>query len=147
MSIKARLLILITVLVALAFAVTGVATVTVTRAQMIGRVDALPDDRRPTRVLTAPPRWLARTTLTASNNYSPESCSLHRGNTRSSPSGFADDPDPLPDLSSYDASELDARRRVTRSPRRVDGSDLHYRTLSAMTGRAFTVTGRAAQWR
>jgi hypothetical protein len=39
MSIKARLVIAISVLVAVAFALVGVVTVTATRAQMIARLD------------------------------------------------------------------------------------------------------------
>src|SRR5262245_11556527 len=105
MSIKARLLITITVLAAVAFAVTGIATVTVTRAQMINRVDdsltaaAGKDPHGPPGGSRGPRYGIQQGT--ASLVLSPTGEVLS-----SSPSGFADNPDPLPDLSSLDAEEL-----------------------------------------
>lgn len=134
MSIKARLLIAITALAALALVVSGIATVQLTRAQMVDRVDGVVmvsaakgshfwdrpkggpgfDTKQATANLLIGPRgriWL------------------------SDPSGFSSDPDPLPDLSDMSADDL-AERAASGdifTVGSVGGGDMRYRALVRLT--------------
>ncbi len=129
MSIKARLVIMISVLVTAAFVLTGVVAVRATRAGMIDRVDDTlfaiqsksgpngRDDKGGSKSPASPSnldsvsdtqdnggggdfykRGTAAFTIEPNGNF-----------TNVVPSGYPDDPDPLPDLSSYDRGELASR--------------------------------------
>lgn len=128
MSIKARLLVAITALVTVAFAFTGVATVTVTRAQMLDRVDdtliasAGKDPRHwdnPRRGADFGPKQSTAYLLLAPDGTVVDS----------DPSGFPTDPDPLPDLSSLDSDDLAARDDTIFTVGSAGGADLRYRVL------------------
>lgn len=98
MSIKARLLISIGVAIAIAFVVIGVATVTVTRNRMVDRLDA---DLMASP--NGPPRSSGRNEPSQGSGYyelATASIILDRdGNTTfSEPSGWSNNPDPLPDI-------------------------------------------------
>jgi two-component system OmpR family sensor kinase len=128
MSIKARLAIAISLFVAIAFALIGAATVTVTRAGMIDRVDDVlratstkapkpyghDDDNQPSYAKRA----------TATLFFGPDG--EPRGDD---PSGFADDPDPLPDLTGLDLAALAASDGEIVTTGAVDGSGHEYRVL------------------
>jgi two-component system, OmpR family, sensor kinase len=165
-SIKVRLVIIISILVAAAFVVTGVITVHSTRAGMIDRVDDTlfavqtkgkdaagnrkPNDKPGGQASpgnlpvqagqngnTSPPpgdggaggpldtvdeQIVKRSTAVMTV--------LRDGRTiNPQPSGFVDDPDPLPDLSGYDFQALEAKNNHIFSAKAVEG-DLDYRVLA-----------------
>lgn len=149
MSIKARLVIVISILVTLAFVLTGIITVRQTRAGMIERVDdtlfAIQTKSGPKepggRNGGKPPGGASLTgnqpdpqgspsgadgiykRSTASFTISPDGST-----TDTSPSGYVDDPDPLPDLSGYGFDELEGMTGEVFTAGAVDG-DLEYRVL------------------
>lgn len=158
MSIKARLVIIISILVTAAFVITGIITVRETRAGMVDRVDetlfAIQSKSGPKdsggRSNGKPSGSSSQGSATGQNNQpggfdSPDASSdpdddVYRRSTAtlsigpdgtivgSSPSGYIDDPDPLPDLSGYDVDELQARSGDVFTVGAVD-SDLEYRVL------------------
>lgn len=138
MTIKARLVITITALVALALVVSGVVTVGVTRAQMIGRVDDTL-----LSVKAKPPRYGEHNGpapgpgLDYSNPSKPSLATLEFGPdgtlTDASPSGFVDDPDPLPDLEPLGAEGLDEHAGEIFTAGAVGDSGLRYRVLVSKT--------------
>src|SRR5688572_18685815 len=122
MSIKARLLITISVLIAVAFAAIGVVTVRLTEARMVERVDdtLATATTKPARSGYGPGehhRDDYGKRATATMFYGP------RGNVvYSEPSGFTDEPDPLPDIQFSDlaAREADGHAFTVAA---ADGSD------------------------
>ena len=126
MSIKARLLISIGIAIAIAFVVIGVATVTVTRDRMVDRIDA---------DLLASPNGPPRPSgggdpLQGAGYYERATASIildPDGNiTRSEPSGWSNNPDPLPDIQPGDVvSQLGEIYTVDA----VGASDERYRVL------------------
>lgn len=132
MTIKARLVLTISALVALAFVVSGVVTVGVTRAQMIGRIDDTLFS-----VKAKPPRYGEHKGpapgLDYSNPSKPSLATLQFGPDGelidSSPSGFVDDPDPLPDLESLGEAGLVEHAGEIFTTGSVGDSGLRYRVL------------------
>ena len=131
MSIKARLLLTISVLIAAAFTVIGAVTVTITRDRMLSRVD----DTLNLAGLRAPRpgedgnlgsdsiggnvvgRYAQRATATIVYDAA--------GNVQIfAPSGFADGPDPLPDVT---PSDLARRAGTTFTTVAADGSPHRFR--------------------
>lgn len=141
MSIKARLLIAITALVAIAFALTGVATVTLIRAQMINRVDAtvLASAGKAGHFGDGPKRnkpGFGSKQSTATLFLAPDGTVLD-----ADPSGFPDDPDPLPDLSGMDLARRASGNDAIFTAGSVGDSNLRYRVLVRdAPGGAYVVT-------
>jgi two-component system, OmpR family, sensor kinase len=126
MTIKARLIITISLLVAVAFVVSGIVTVNRTRAGLIERVDEMivTVPLRQPRVGSGEPhagpgRESVATIVVAANGSV----------IYASPSGLASDPDPLPDLSSVDPRELHARSGAFVTVGATGESNLQYRVL------------------
>ena len=161
MSIKARLVIIISVLVTAAFVLTGIITVRATRAGMIDRVDdtlfaiqTKSESKAPgggkgrygapgsgqavfgnqPEQQNAPPGGGDEPSDEASDDgiYRRSTATLTiRPNgtiTSSSPSGYVDDPDPLPDLSGYDVDELRDKSGDVFTSGAAEGG-LEYRVL------------------
>ena len=142
MSIKARLVITISILVTAAFVITAIVTVRATRAGMIDRVDetlaatqtkfdgkkkggerspgSQPSETDDTGTLVSAPTAL----LTIGRDGSV---------IVSTPSGFTDDPDPLPDLSEFDPDDLEHVAGKPFTVGAVDGG-LSYRVLVQRSG-------------
>jgi two-component system OmpR family sensor kinase len=125
MSIKARLVIAISVLVAAAFVLIGAVTVTVTRAQMLGRVDdsLLAAPARVPRFEQGPgsgPGMESRR-ATATLVYAADGQVLY-----AEPSGFRDNPDPLPVVSPADLAAGVGHIFTTGA---ADGSGARFRVL------------------
>ncbi len=129
MSIKARLVAVISLLVALAFVVIGIVTVTQTKANMINRVDATlvqasdrgghsPSGGGPDESNPSSQRSNATLVLDSQGNV------IH-----SDPSGFGDTPDPLPDVSHIPLSSIGEHRSRYFTVGAVGSSDLTYRVL------------------
>lgn len=161
MSIKARLVIVISILVAGAFVLTGIITVRETRAGMIDRVDETlfaiqaksgpkePYDKgssgRPSGTRQVVPAGQTSSPEDALDDATPPSDGssddgVYRRSTASLtilpdgtaisplPSGYVNDPDPLPDLSQYDFRDLQTRTGDVFTAGAVEG-DLEYRVL------------------
>jgi two-component system OmpR family sensor kinase len=128
MSIKARLLVTISVLIALAFAGIGVATVQLTRAQMVERVD---DSLRATTERPDKDGPGGRRNHVVSSGYAERAtailyCDPDGTIASAEPSGFPGDPDPLPDLP---PDVVVARAGMVFTADAVDGSNDAYRVL------------------
>ena len=125
MSIKARLLLGISVLVVAAFAAIGVVTVRVTEAQMVARIDdSLVAGAKPPRFGPddgGGERGYAKH-ATATLVLGPDGTLLH-----ADPSGLADNPDPLPALSGLGTSGLSKKVNHIFTAGAADGSDRHFR--------------------
>ncbi len=160
MSIKARLVIIISILVTAAFVLTGIITVRETRAGMVDRVDETlfaiqsksnPKDgnnwsngrRQGGPGLGFPANQSGQDGSAAEvetdddgssgggvYRRSTATLSIGRDGTVSgaSPSGYVDDPDPLPDLSGYDFDELQDKAGDTFTSGAIEGG-LEYRVL------------------
>ncbi len=128
MSLRARLLASLAVMLIVALFAAGFLLVELTRASLVDRVDA------DLRALSGPGSQLQRlASVTASDNDAGRRLAVLRldrnGNVvRSFPSGFAGDPDPLPSLPDYSAGiPADAYDVIQQRPS-VDGS-LSYRLI------------------
>ncbi len=129
MSIKARLVAIISLLVALAFVVIGIVTVTQTKANMINRVDATlvqASDRG-----GHSPSGDGRDESYPSSQRSNATLILDsQGNViHSDPSGFGDTPDPLPDVSHIPLNSIGEHHSQYFTVGAVGSSDLTYRIL------------------
>lgn len=125
MSIKLRLIVILSLVIALAFAVTGVVTVTVARDQMIARVDqsllASPSVAPHERDENQPNPFESARRETATLVLNPD------GSIRQAePAGYADAPDPLPDLSLEDVT---AHVNEIFTTGAATGADRDYRVL------------------
>ena len=160
MSIKARLAVIISVLVAAAFVLTGIVTVRATRDGMIDRVD---ETLFAIQAKSGPKSQGGKNDGKSSGGaqgtsgskdgqpggssgdggqpddgvYQRSTATLtidRNGRTvASSPSGYIDDSDPLPDLSDYDVGELNANAGEVFTTGAVEG-DLEYRALAQRAG-------------
>ncbi len=130
MSIKTRLVVVLSLLVAVAFVLVGAVTVTQTRSNMIARVDEtlvqasgkgghFPSSNGPGDEINSSSK---RSIATIS--FDP-----HGNVTHSEPSGFNDSPDPLPNLASLGESGLQSHVGVPFTVKAVGSSDLTYRVL------------------
>ena len=136
MTIKARLILTITLFVALALALIGFATVAITRAQMIDRVDdtLAAVKAKPSRygIHTSPGPGLDET-----NPAKPSIATLlfdPSGNLiDANPSGFRDDPDPLPMLEELGPDGLAERSGEIFTIGSQGDSGLRYRALISET--------------
>jgi len=125
MTIKTRLLIIIFLFVLLAFAASGVLTVNRTRAGMIKRIDQslasspIRPLLQPGNNAHGPGRQAFATVLLRAD-----------GSVRySSPSGYPDEPDPLPNLAGLSLEELDRNAGTFFNVGADDGADMRYRVL------------------
>jgi len=137
MSIKARLVIIISVLVSAGFVLTGIVAVRATHAGMIDRVDeTLFAIQAKSGAKPSGGRNGSQAQASGPNSgddvYKRSTAWLSldgQGNVlNSAPSGYAGDPDPLPDLSGYDAGELTERAGEVFTVDAVGGG-LQYRVL------------------
>ncbi len=149
MSIKARLVIMISVLVTVAFVLTGVVAVRATRAGMIDRVDetlfAIQSKSGPkipeARGGIKPPGGQGPFDSPAGppENQNPDDGVYKRSTVSltlngdgdiidATPSGYVDDSDPLPDLSGYEIGELRDRVGDVFTTGAIEGG-LEYRVL------------------
>lgn len=131
MSIKTRLVIIISVLVLVAFVIVGTVTVTATKARMIDRVDAtlvqasgkdghgIPVGGGPEEPgFPSSKRSIASLTFDAQGNL-----------IRSEPSGFSDSPDALPNVASLGVSGMRDRIGTPFTIGAVGESKVTYRAL------------------
>ena len=128
MSLRARLLASLAVMLIVALVAAGFLLVELTRASLVDRVDA------DLRALSGPGSQLQRlASVTASDNDAGRRLAVLRLDrngsvVRSFPSGFAADPDPLPSLPDYSAGiPADAYDVIQQRPS-VDGS-MSYRLI------------------
>jgi two-component system OmpR family sensor kinase len=134
MSLRSRLLLSLAVLMAFALVLAGVLVVGLTRAIRVERID---QELQSGAGASGPLQRLAD--LGATNQDAGRRLAVMRldreGNVvRSFPSGFANDPDPLPALPVYAGGiPRDAFGRIEQRPS-VDGS-MQYRVLTGMAGR------------
>lgn len=130
MSIKTRLVVIISVLVAVAFVVVGVVTVTQTRANMIARVDATLAEASGKGGHNPPPGGPSDE-LNSSSKRSIATLVFNSSGklTYYEQSGFNDSPDPLPNLQSLGVSGLRSRVNTPFTIKAVGSSDLTYRVL------------------
>ena len=138
MSLRARLLVSLAVMLSVALLAAGVLLVELTRASLVDRVD------RELLGLSGPGGGLQRLgNLTAADSDAGRRLAVLRldrqGNVvRSYPSGFATAPDPVPSLPVYASGiPADAYGRIEERPA-VDGS-LSYRVLTQRVGRNITL--------
>ena len=138
MSLRARLLVSLAVMLSVALLAAGVLLVELTRASLVDRVD------HELLGLSGPGGGLQRLgNLTASDSDAGRRLAVLRldrqGNVvRSYPSGFATAPDPVPSLPVYASGiPADAYGRIEERPA-VDGS-LSYRVLTQRVGRNITL--------
>ncbi len=131
MSIKTRLVIIISVLVLLAFVAVGAVTVTATKAQMIDRVDATLVEASGKGGHAAPPGGGSDESAFPASKRSIATLSFDSHGTlvRSEPSGFNDSPDPLPDIASLGLSGMEDHLNSPFTVKAVGSSGLSYRVL------------------
>lgn len=125
MTIKTRLVIIISAFALLAFVASGVLTVNRTRAGMIARIDQslasspIRPQMQPDNNAHGPGRQAFATLLLRAD-----------GTVRySSPSGYPDAPDSLPDLAGMSPEELDRHTGTFFNVNAEDGGRLRYRVL------------------
>ncbi len=126
MSIKTRLLLAISAFVLLAFLAGGFLTVNRTRAGMIDRLDQ--------SLVNSPLRPIRPRDGGASSDGGRQATAtllIDAGGTvvYSSPSGYPDDPDPLPDLAGLTPAQLDRRTGTIFTVDASDDSRTRYRVL------------------
>lgn len=131
MSIKTRLVIAISLLVLIAFAIVGGVTVTATQARMIDRVDATlaQASERGGRVVPPGVGSDESTFPTSKRSIATLSFDSHGSLLRSEPSGFNDSPDPLPDIASLGINGMEAHLNNPFTVKAVGSSGLSYRVL------------------
>lgn len=126
MSIKTRLLLAISAFVLLAFLASGALTVNRTRAGMISRIDQslVNSPIRPLRPRDGALDREGGRQATATLLIDASGTVVY-----SSPSGYPEDPDPLPDLAGLAPDELARRAGTIFTVDAADGSRLRYRVL------------------
>ena len=143
MSLRTRLLASLALTLAIALVVAGVLVVQLTRASLIERLD-----RELLSIMDGATKIQRLTDLTSSDTEAGRRMAImrldKRGNvTRALPSGFAEDPDPLPALPVYPAGiPADAFGTIQQRPS-VDGS-LQYRVLTEHGDKANVILAAAA---
>lgn len=126
MSIKTRLLIAISAFVLLAFLASGFLTVNRTRAGMIARIDQtlVSSPVRPLRPRDGALDREGGRQATATLLINASGAVVY-----SIPSGYPDDPDPLPDLAGMTLAQLARRSGTIFTADAVEGSRMRYRVL------------------
>src|SRR5690242_801080 len=131
MSLRSRLLLALAILMAVALVLAGFLVVGLTRANLVDRVDS-----ELLGVAAGQNRFQRLADLTASDQDAGRRLAVmqldRQGNViRSFPSGFASDPDPLPDLPTYPGGiPRSAYGQITQVPS-LDGT-IQYRVLTGM---------------
>jgi two-component system OmpR family sensor kinase len=142
-SLRTRLLVSLALTLAFALVVAGVLVVQLTRASLIERVD-----RELLAITDSTSRIQRLAALTSADTGAGRRMAVmrldKRGNvTRAFPSGFADDPDPLPALPAYpDGIPEDAYGTIQQRPS-IDGS-MQYRVLTERGEKANVILAVAA---
>ncbi|MDQ1323787.1 MAG: two-component system, OmpR family, sensor kinase, partial [Chloroflexota bacterium] len=143
MSLRTRLLVSLALTLAIALVVAGVLVVQLTRASLIERVD-----RELLSITDSETRIQRLAALASSDTEAGRRMAVmrldKRGNvTRAFPSGFAEDPDPLPALPVYPAGiPAEAFGAIQQRPS-VDGS-MQYRVLTERGDKANVILAVAA---
>ena len=143
MSLRTRLLVSLGLMLAIALVVAGVLVVQLTRASLIERVD-----RELLSITDSETRIQRLAALASSDTEAGRRMAVmrldKRGNvTRAFPSGFAEDPDPLPALPAYPAGiPAEAFGTIQQRPS-VDGS-MQYRVLTERGDKANVILAVAA---
>ena len=138
MSLRARLLLSLAVMLTVALVAAGILLVGLTRASLVDRVD------RDLLALNGPGSQLQRLgNLAAPDNDAGRRLAVLRLDrqgkvVRSYPSGFSDSPDPLPVLPVYASGIPTSAYGVIDERPSTDGS-LHYRVLTQRVGRNITL--------
>lgn len=131
MSIKTRLVAIISILVLLAFVIVGAVTVTATKARMIDRVDSTLAQASGRGGHAAPQGGGSDEGVYPSSKRSIATLMLDsNGNLiHADPSGFNDSPDPLPDIASLGPSGMRDHIGNPFTVNSVGSGDISYRVL------------------
>ena len=130
MSIKTRLVVIISVLVLIAFVVVGAVTVTATKARMIDRVDATLNEASGKGSHGSLSGGSEDSSYpTSKRSIATLSFDSHGKLVHSDPSGFTDSPDPLPNIASLGENGLESHLGHPFTAKAVGSSDLTYRVL------------------